>query len=292
MSLVEQALGKLRAAEGTTATHAGMAQGAVRQATSSETPLRSLPSYLNGRALQVDPEMLRTAGLLPPLHREKQLRFEFRQIKRRLLDAALGRGLPALDNGRVIAVTSSLPGEGKSFVSMNLAVSVAREQQTRVLLIDADCQKRNISEAMGIADRRGLIDAIRGDDGHELASLILPTSIEGLMVVPSGSQTESYTEILASQALAVQVRELVESDPELIVIIDTSPLLVTTEASAAIAAAGQVVFVIRAEHTEQRSVDDALRLIGERAGVSMLLNQGSPALGEHDYYSDYGQAYK
>lgn len=228
MSLVEQAIGKLRAAEGSSA---GVPAKERRQ--QNGAPGSVPPPALETRPVhQLDPEVLRSAGLFPPKTREKQLKFEFRQIKRRLLDAAFGRGTSAVENGRVIAVTSSLPGEGKSFVSTNLALSIAREQHMRVLLIDADCQKRNISEAMGFADEPGLIDAVRGDNGRNIQSCIIPTSFEGLMVMPSGTRAESYTEILASQVLAAQIRSLVESDPGLVVIIDTSPVLVTTEATA------------------------------------------------------------
>src|SRR5262249_34402978 len=108
--------------------------------------LRSEPQAVpvprsSGKFVTLNLSALRSAGLVPVADEERRAASEYRQIKRPLIAGALGRGPPAVPNGRVIMVASALPGEGKSFTSVNLAFNMALEKDTTVLLVDADLPK-------------------------------------------------------------------------------------------------------------------------------------------------------
>jgi exopolysaccharide/PEP-CTERM locus tyrosine autokinase len=243
------------------------------------------------RVVHLDRGALVRAGFLPPDHKQRQIADQFRHVKRPLLSAALGRGVEALPHGRLIMLASSLPGEGKTFVSVNLALSMSLERDISVVLVDADVAKPHISRLFGVDGEKGLLDALQ-DDRLDVESLILATDIPKFSVLPAGTQTETATELLASKRMQTLVSRLAASqDRTRVVIFDSPPLLLTSESRVLAQPMGQVVLVVKAGSTPQHAVQDAIHCLGEHKPISLLLNQ-SEAVSEAGYYyrdGSYGE---
>jgi protein-tyrosine kinase len=237
------------------------------------------------RAIVIDQAALRAAGMLPPAHQEHELSQEYRRIKRPLINSALGRGMAALPHGNLIMITSAVPGEGKTFTSLNLAFSICLEEDVTVLLADGDVVNPRISQILGVDDQPGLLDLIK-DPSLALAAVILPTDVPGLSFLPAGRQDANATELLASARMQAVMSQLGSGDPARVVLFDSAPLLVTTESQALAHSAGQLLAVVRADQTPQHVLLDALDTLDEGKPVSLVLNQTLRPNG--GYYYQYG----
>ena len=306
MSLVEKALKKMQTAQGAVAelskasARRSEADMELALAAPQTAPVPTgahpapahapVPAHRTDKVVSLEPATLRRLGLLPSMEHERRLTAEYRQIKRPLVAAVRGKATPQVPNARVIMVASALPGEGKTFTSVNLALSMAMERDISVLLVDGDIAKADISRTFGLESDPGLMDLLI-DESRDLASVIVPTSARGLSVLPAGRQSMTATESLSSRRMESVIAELLSREPSRIVLFDSPPLLLTTESRALISMAGQIVLVVRAEETSQQAVADALASIGEGKSVGLVLNQcqSSPA---HFYYGygEYGQS--
>lgn len=304
MSLVERAIKKLQESQASGATPA-TAKGATPGAAPGAPPSAPVPNTTppavhretvppaaaetrrSARLVHVDQDALRAAELLPAPEEARLLAHEYRQIKRPLLGNAFGRGVPQLPKGRVILVASALPGDGKTFTSINLALSMAREKDVRILLVDADVAKPHVSRMLGVADEPGLLDVLR-DEELDIESVVLRTDIEGLDILPAGHGSETATELLASNRMESIVAQLTSRDPNRIVLFDSPPLLLTSESRVLCATAGQALLVVNANSTPQQAVFDAIAHIGEGRYIGLVLNQCEPQ-SQDNYYNYYGQ---
>jgi protein-tyrosine kinase len=240
------------------------------------------------RIIEIDEHALRRAGLLPPEHQARQIARQFREIKRPLLASALGRGTARVLNGQLIMLASAVPGEGKTFTSINLALSLALERDVQVLLVDADVLKPHISRLLGVEKEPGLLEALE-NPGYDIESAMLPTSVRGLSVLPAGARNENATELLASERMREIASRMVKVHPNRIVLFDSPPLLLATEPHALAQVTEQIVVVVRAGMTLQREVLDALGQIPEGKHVSLVLNQSVTAsTGYYQYETDVG----
>jgi protein-tyrosine kinase len=232
-------------------------------------------------------ESLRSQQMLPPVAQERQVSEEYRHIKRQLLSNALGRGVDPVPGGFKIMVTSAVPGEGKTYSSLNLALSFAQEPDYTVLLVDADVAKAHLSRLFGVEKHPGLLDAV-SDESIDPEELIFDTDVPGLSFLPSGRLTESSGELLGSLRMERLLQNLSTSNPYRVILIDSSPLLLTNESRALAPLVGQVLVVIHAGSTPQRSVQDALSHLPEDKAIGLVLNQSEEA-GRRGYYYYYGR---
>jgi protein-tyrosine kinase len=284
VSIIESALKKLH-------INSPKAASAESAAQSQTVPLlgelqRTVGAQQSQRRIKVNREALRASGLLPPEMQQRQLATQYRRIKRPLLANALGQGATPVVDGRLILVASALPGEGKSFTTMNLALSMALEKDITVLLVDADLAKPHVSRTFGVQDEPGLIDALQNQE-IDVESLVIPTDIPGLSVLPAGKHVETATEFLASSRMREVVARLCQADGRRVSLFDSPPLLLTAESRVLTEVVGQVVVVVRADTTARQAVLDALSLVADNKEVSMILNQSSGI--ETDNYYGYGE---
>jgi protein-tyrosine kinase len=275
MSIVERALERLRTDESASRTRRVFGR-VVETGASPATA---------GRVISIDQDALRVAGLLAPRHEERQIAGQYRQIKRPLIAAAMGKGRESPPDGRLIMVTSALPGEGKTFTAINLAFSMAMEKDLHVVLVDGDVAKPQISRMFGVGSERGLLDAVI-DPAIELERLILPTDVPNLFLMPAGTHSDRATELLASERMVEAMNWLQHRDERRIFVFDSPPLLLSSEAPALAEVAGQIVVVVRAAYTEHHVLLDALNRLPERCSPSLVLNQSTPKSG--GYYHGYG----
>jgi protein-tyrosine kinase len=234
--------------------------------------------------LVLDCEALRKQGYLPDSSKDRQFADHYRRIKRPVIAQALAYAPNTATDLRLVMMTSALPGDGKTFTSINLALSIAREQDVSVVLVDADVAKLHLSRILGVERHPGLLDAVI-DPALDIESAILSTNIPGLSLLPAGTQHERATELLASVRMTQVVTRIIAADPRRIALFDSPPLLSSSESRAMIQMLGQVVLVVRAGVTPQQAVLDAIGCIPENKPAGLILNGREGGLAE-GYYGD------
>ena len=165
------------------------------------------PAASTSKHIEIDLERLQSIGIVTPNAPRSLIGDEFRIIKRPLLRNVQGKGASAINNANLIMITSSLPGEGKSFSSINLAISMAMELDHTVLLIDADVSRPSVLNILGLPPKKGLMDVLT-NPGTQLSDVMLKTNIEKLNLLPAGTPHPRATELLASDVMNNLLEEL------------------------------------------------------------------------------------
>ena len=237
-------------------------------------------------------DRLRDKGMLVPgSSLGPEIRGEYRRIKRPLLSNAFGKSASLVDGGNLILVTSSVPGEGKSYTAMNLALAIAQERDHTVLLVDADVTKQGVSRLLGVEKRRpDLTDLLTSDD-LSVGKALLRTDVPGLVLLPAGKPHEYITEMVASQRMARLVNELASRYSDRVIIFDGPPLLSTPEAPILASLVGQVAFVIEAGKTPHAIIDDALGMLPKDKAIGLVLNKSESVSNRGGYYYNYYASY-
>src|SRR5687768_9540168 len=268
MTIVERAIEKLRRAGAQPVpSSAPKVVGSLVQEADA-----AAPSIVPLRRIHIDRDALRQAGYLPESSRDRQFADHYRQIKRPLIAKAQA-ATTARPSPRLVMMASALPGDGKTFTSINLALSLARERDSSVVLVDADFPKPHISSIFGVENQPGLFDAL-ADPTIDVSNLILPTDVRGLSVLPAGRGREGGTELLVSRRMHELTAQILARHPRCVALFDSPPLIVASESRALASAMGQVVLVVRAGQTPRAAVIEAVDALGPERSVSLVLNQG------------------
>lgn len=241
----------------------------------------------DGRFADIDLPRLQQLGMITDEGGRSSVAEDFRIIKRPLLRSARGIDGPPIHHGNLIIVTSALPGEGKTFCAINLAMSMAMERDTTVLLVDADVARPALLNVLGLDARPGLMDVLL-DDELDLSEVILKTNVPALSLLPAGRRNKHATELLASRSMSRLLEDIANRYPDRIVIFDSPPLLLTSEAGVLASQMGQVVMVVEAERTTHSSVRESLRQIEACRNVNLIYNKTQPFT-SNDLYAYYGQ---
>lgn len=236
--------------------------------------------------VSIDFTRLQANGIINPADPDRQLLHEFRVIKRPLIRNALGKGAAPLKNGNLVMVTSALPGEGKTFVAINLAMSIALEVDSTVLLVDADVVAPSVPRVLGLRTGKGVMDALTEPD-LDLGEVMLKTNVSRLSLLPAGTPHRRASELLASDTMAELLEEVSSRYADRLVIFDSPPLLATTESRVLASHMGQVVVVVEAERTTHGALESALSTIETCPVVMTMLNKAS-AGDTGAYYGYYG----
>jgi protein-tyrosine kinase len=278
MSLVEQAIARLRNQQsGTKPPSLGQSAKVAPTPFSDQS---GEPTNLANR-LTIDFNALRAEGYLPEREKERQFADEYRRIKSPLVEKALS-GNAAGGEPRIIMVASAVPGDGKTFTSINLAFSMALERDISVLLVDSDVAKHHITEIFGLRERKGLLDALT-DESLDPEALVVPTSSRGFSILPAGRHVEGTAELVSSNRMRQIVTSLCARNPRRILLLDSPPLLITNEGRAIVKIAGQVVLVVRAGETPRHAVQAAIGMFDEKQAGGLILNQVKVGLTEGYY---------
>jgi exopolysaccharide/PEP-CTERM locus tyrosine autokinase len=240
------------------------------------------------RRVDLDLARMREQGMVTAAGGRTPLLEDFRIIKRPLLQRAFAERAPGANPGNLIMITSSLPGEGKTYCAINLAMSIAMELDHTVLLVDADVARPSILRTLGLPAQRGLMDILT-DDKLDMADVMLRTNVDTLSILPAGTSTPRATELLASSTMSSLVSEIANRYPDRIVIFDSPPLLLTSEARVLASHMGQIVMVVEAQTTTQHAVKEALHQLGGINNVNLIYNKTRDLPGiEETYDYHYG----
>lgn len=262
---------------------------AAAPVTAAPVPPVSLQSGLPVAA--IDRERLRESAFIVPGGPVTGVSEEFRIVKRRLLAsirAEMNAGLGAA--AQRILICSSQPNEGKTYSAINLALSIATEQDHDVLLVDADFAKPSVLSDLGITGQYGLMDAL-ADPNIAVEDCIIPTDIRGFSILPAGRQTNTDSEYLASARTTDVLARLTQGRPGRIVIFDSPPLLAASPAATLAQHVGHALMVVRADVTSERALRDSLGLISGCNQIQLLLNgvKFSPSGRSFGSYYGYGE---
>ncbi len=229
------------------------------------------------KTAEIDLAALEQGGYLLPDAAPSALAEETRIVKRRLLKAIDDR-MDQDPRARVALIASGQPGEGKTFLALNLALSIAGEHERAVLLIDGDTSQAEIAGRLGIDAGAGLVDAL-ADRNVDPESLVIDTDIEGLSILPAGRRERNVPELLASVRTEEVLERLLAADPKRIILIDSPPVLAASSASVLAGHAGQTLVVVRADDTSEADLKETVGLLGGPARLSLVLNSASLSIG-------------
>ncbi len=288
MSLIEKALARLHENRGRNPEPAVAAIAPAPVHVSEPPPVRSATIQPHAE-ISLPRSRLRDLGTLPPENHEHQIAEQYRKIKRPLITRTQELNAMPGSCARALMVTSALPGDGKTFTSLNLALSLALERDFTVLLVDGDVAKRDLTTTLGAEAQPGLLDLI-ADDERTVDGCTLGTDQPGLLFMPAGAPRTSAPELLGSTRMRNLVAQTLEQYPSVLMLFDSPPVLLTSEAPALRTAVGQVIMVVHAGVSLKQSVTDALQVLGTSRPVSLLLNQAAPRIGQ-GYGYGYGYGY-
>jgi Mrp family chromosome partitioning ATPase len=238
----------------------------------------------SGEPQEVVRSLLREQGLIDPDGGASMLLEEMRIIKRQVLAAAQAEGT---QSARRILVCSPHPNEGKTFCALNLAIALAGERDTEVLLIDADFGKPSIMSKLGLEAGKGFMDVL-ADPAARVEDHVVTTDISGLFVLAAGSRTGRDSEFLSSERTWAVLNRLTRGAPRRMIIFDSPPALAATPAAELAKHAGQALLVARADMTGQAALEDAVDLLSACPDIKLLLNDATFSPSGRNFGSYYG----
>lgn len=235
------------------------------------------------REVAIDLGDLAARGYLTPTLSDRALAEQIRVIKQAVLknvEVAGQRGL----RRNLVLVTSSASGEGKTFVSMNLAMSLAMEVDRHALLVDADVLRPSVLQRYGIEPTLGLMELAARPD-LDISDVLLRTNIPKLSLLPAGQPDQKSPELLSSAYIDSLLTELSERYSDRLVIFDAPPVLVSSGTRHLATRVGQVIMVVQADEADARTVALAFEAVEACPIVSSVLNRSAlPDAGVYDYY--------
>jgi exopolysaccharide/PEP-CTERM locus tyrosine autokinase len=246
---------------------------------------KAAPARHQPKFIELDLAHMRDSGMVTAAGGRTPLVEDFRIIKRPLLKKAFSERQAGENPGNLIMITSSLPGEGKTYCAINLAMSIAMELDHTVLLVDADVARPSVLRVLGLPAQPGLMDILL-DEKVDMGDVMLRTNVDTLSILPAGTNNPRATELLASQTMTTFVNEIANRYPDRIVIFDSPPLLLTSEAHELASHMGQIVVVVEAETTTQHAVQESLRQLEGLANVNLIYNKTREFPGVEEKY-DY-----
>jgi exopolysaccharide/PEP-CTERM locus tyrosine autokinase len=238
---------------------------------------------------------LRDLGFITPLNRRSRLNEEMRLIKRRLIQKMTLNDVSHLDTNQstgmehVILVTSSKPGEGKSFFTLNLALSIAVDEGYNVLLVDADVARPALTRLLESNITTGLTDLLR-DPHLDMSDVLQREKNYPLTFLAAGSGVASATNLFAGRNMKYLVDDIAQRYPDRIIIFDAPPLLASTEPLVLAQYAGQIAFIIDSQTTPKVTVEAALNVLDRHDNVNLVLNKTRISLAM-EQFGAYYEAY-
>jgi protein-tyrosine kinase len=206
---------------------------------------------------------------------------QFRTLRSRLYQMRSSQSL------RTLLVTSSVPAEGKTFVTNNLAQAIVRQPDRRALIIDADLRCSRLHVPLGAPASPGLTDYLRGEV-DEMA--IIQHGLEGnLCFIPGGNQVTNPSELLTNGRLRVLLDRVAPVFDW--IILDSAPLLPVADSSILADLVDGVLLVVRAGQTPAETAQRACQELQGRSVVGVVLNAVGPDHASGGYYSAYNYGY-
>lgn len=238
--------------------------------------------------ITIDLQRLESMGYVVPRQPRSQTSEEFRHIKRQLLRNVRQAGAEGSERNKLMMLTSALPAEGKTFCAINLAMCIAMEVDTSVLLVDADVVRPSLFARLGLPPQAGLMDWLIAPE-RELCELVVQTNVPKLSLLSAGKPRDNANELLSSVAMESLLTRLARQKGNLVVLFDSPPLLLTAESRLLAAHMGQVVVVVEAGRTTEQAILQAFAAADQCPQVMAMLNRCEAGFRPYGY--GYGYDY-
>jgi protein-tyrosine kinase len=210
-----------------------------------------------------------------------QARAPYRMLRALILQRCRANGWTSL------GVTSPGPGEGKSVTALNLAISVAREGNYDVFLIDLDMRSPSTCRYLGVSPK---IDIVSYFEGHAVArDVFFSIGIERLTIAGSSTSSDHSSELLANGKFEDLIEFVKQSASNPLIIIDLPPIVNTDDALVVAPKIDATVLIASQGRTRRDSLDRAIGLLTEHTLAGVILNKSQETMGS-DYYGEYGTA--
>lgn len=275
MSRIEEALKKVssqRQAPDSDASASASAKGLNLHARNQRPGPGNMDLLLDVVPLKIDHLMLVTAD-------DENVTAVEEYNKLRSSVIALTKGETFLNT---LMVTSTVSEEGKSMTALNLAISLAREYDHTVLLVDTDLRRPTIHKYLGIQPEFGLIQCLR--DNLPIEKALVKTGIGKLVVLPAGGAVDDPVDLLSSNRMKNIIHELKNRYPERYVIFDTPPALPFADAGVLAAALDGTLFVVREGSAEKGDLHKTIEGIKEHNLLGIVYNDAHTLLKKQRYY--------
>lgn len=197
---------------------------------------------------------------------------QFRTLRARIDSLAASRPV------RTIAVTSALPGDGKSLAAIGLAVVYSMQPGRRTLLVDCDLRQPALAASLGLRVDAGLAEVLTG--GATLEDAVLRVEGSELDVLPVRAIPQNPSELLASETMPKLLESLAARYDR--VILDLPPTLGLPDAKTVSEICDGVVFVVRADVTPEPEVASALEVIDRRRVLGLVMNGAEPTSSRYE----------
>jgi protein-tyrosine kinase len=235
-------------------------------------PHTLIPREDDAEELFVDMTSLFRAGMIDWNRVRSRVSEEFRLVQRQIVRTAFTAAGSEPGFSNLLMITSSIPGEGKSFTALNLAACIARQRDHHVLLIDIDSKRDSFCMALGLGDAPGLLDIAASAD-IDASQVMAKTAIENLSVLPIGIERDLGPELFASKQMTKLIQAIGRRYADRLIVLDAPPTLSTSDPAALAPIVGQVLFVIEAERTQRDEVISSLDLLQACPTITLLLNK-------------------
>jgi exopolysaccharide/PEP-CTERM locus tyrosine autokinase len=200
---------------------------------------------------------------------------QFRILKTNILFP--NKGVPP----RTIMVTSTAPGEGKSFVASNLSVSIAKSIDEYVLLMDCDLRVPSLHLRFGFSEIPGLSEYLI--EGKPLESILKKTGIDKLSLFPAGKPPTNPSELISSEQMRRLLHEVKNRYQDRYIIIDSPPPYLTAEANALARQVDGIVIVVKTGKTKKSGVQDLIDTYGRKKILGVVKNFAVERHGRKSY---------
>jgi len=202
----------------------------------------------------------------------------FKVLRARILFPKDGR------NTRTIMVTSTFPGEGKTFVAANLAASIAIGVNQHVLLVDCDFRRPNLHNMLGCSNAAGLYEYL--DGRSMLPELLIRTRLEKLSLLTAGNPGSSLSELLSSTTMSDFLEEAKARYQDRYIIVDSPPSHVTAEVGVLSHHVDAIIYVVMAQKTPRQTIQRNIEDLGREKILGIVFN------GYRQSYKPYYKYYK
>ena len=250
-----------------------------------ETVVEHLPS--GPASVRANFGQFRSWKIITPDNASSPTANEFRAIKRKLLPMTREAESDANTLNRIM-ITSALPDEGKTFVAVNLAMSLSSERNLQVLLIDADVVRPSVPQFFTGATESGLTDLLTGRCSS-IRDIVRPCAdVPNLSVIFSGKHEDNSPELFASDKMEKLCQELSAENPNRILIFDAPPALAAAEPTALAIHMHHVLMVAAADQPSRTEIEEAISRVSACPRMQLIFNKSplwrQTANSKYSYY--------
>ncbi|HEC26170.1 MAG TPA: polysaccharide biosynthesis tyrosine autokinase [Gammaproteobacteria bacterium] len=254
---------------------AGAGQQVSGETTAGEITPDSRIEYTSTRKIHISPEVLRDNHIIINTINDLSAS-AYNLLRTRVLQQMREH------NWNTLAITSSLAGEGKTLTAINLAISLAREVNNTVLLVDLDLRRPTIHRYMGFEPEYGLSDYLQ--KGTQLENILVNPGIERLVILPGNKEISNSSEMLSSPKMKGLVEELKSRYQSRLILFDLPPLLAIDDALAFSPFIDSMLMVIEDEKTTEDELKRAFDMLHNVNVIGTMLNKSIASQKQYGYY--------